>query len=354
MALMMDRERSERETEVQVTQMQVEQLRLVLADNLHQIKNPLQALRAFGKLLQRKVALEEELGPLGKVTPLRSLADNMIIQSDRVIDLLLPMDSLLAALEPDSSSDFYLIGKEMELLKQGRGTSEGFQINGSRESSVIVNNNNSTTEYQPIMRSGRPTMTRKSDRFSPYTGSMSLGDFDFKMIFLADYIQPILEAETVIASERGIRLDVIGDKNDELPGVLICPKSLQECITNLIDNAIKYVTVCSDGSSNTCPRIRVSLFPNEPPAKPGATIFIEDNGPGIPESERDLVFSRTYRGSIKELVPNGDGIGLSVCKSMILRMGGSVEVIDRGQYGLGGTSMRVTLYRKPDVSLSNR
>ena len=349
MALMMDRERSEREIEIQVTQMQVEQLRLALSDNLHQIKNPLQALRAFGKLLQRKVALEEELGTLGKATPLRSLADNMIIQSDRVIDLLLPMDSLLAALEPDSSRDLYLVGKEndQKLLKQGIPQTEKLQINGSRGSSFVTNN---STSPSPLMiRSRKSTMANDTDRVTPYSEATSLGDFDLEMTFLADYIRPILDAEMAIASDRGIRLDVRGDNNDDLPGVLICPKSLRECITNLIDNAIKYVVVNSDGSQNLHPRIRVSLYPNERAEDPGVTIYVEDNGPGIPQSERDFVFSRQFRGHIKELVPIGDGIGLHVCKSMISRMGGTVEVVDRGDEGLGGTSMKVTLYRKPNT-----
>eukprot|EP00957_Ditylum_brightwellii_P022152 1671765-Ditylum_brightwellii.AAC.1 len=50
MALLMDNERN-------VARIQTDQFRVALADNLHQLKNPVQALRTFGKLLDRKIAM---------------------------------------------------------------------------------------------------------------------------------------------------------------------------------------------------------------------------------------------------------------------------------------------------------
>ena len=343
----MDRERTQREIEAQFTELQVEQLRLALSENLHQIKNPLQALRAFGKILQRKVMLEEEL-PSGDATPLRSLADNMIIQSERVIDLLLPMDSMLAAFEPDASRDFYLVGKdsEIKLLTQGTISNDGLALNSLNDVSVV---SNSTTNSPIMIRSKSQRQTKSSDRISPYAKSGNIGDFELEMTFLADYIQPILEAESVIALERGIDFEVDGAGNDELPGVLICPKSLRECITNLIDNAIKYVILSDNNSRNKYPRIRVTLMPNEESIDPGVTIFVEDNGPGIPINEHDLVFSRGFRGNVKDEIPDGDGIGLAICKSMISRMGGDINIVERGLRGLGGTSVKVVLYRSPKM-----
>ena len=141
---MMDREKREMEDMHTYTQMQVEQLRVALSDNLHQIKNPLQALRAFGKLLQRKVALEEELGSPDKEAQLRSLADQMIIQSDRVIDLLLPMDSMLAALEPESEKDLYLVGKDTSQRNVNELLDDGLRLNP--RSGMIVGNNSTFSD----------------------------------------------------------------------------------------------------------------------------------------------------------------------------------------------------------------
>ena len=62
-----------------------------MADNLHQVKNPVQALRTFSKLLQRNIATK---GSSGNVE-LSRLADDIITQSERVVDMLLPMDSIL-------------------------------------------------------------------------------------------------------------------------------------------------------------------------------------------------------------------------------------------------------------------
>jgi len=359
MALMMDREKREMEDMHSYTQMQVEQLRVALSDNLHQIKNPLQALRAFGKLLQRKVALEEELGSPDKEAQLRSLADQMIIQSDRVIDLLFPMDSMLAALEPESEKDLYLVGKDTRQRNVNELLDDGLRLNP--RSGMIVGNNSTFSDRsssQSFYSKGKKSSNRvgdsknegSNDQFQTATSSSyandsgrapSIGDFEMQMTFLSDFINPILMASSAIAEENGILFGVEGADNDELPGVMICPGSLQECLSNILENAIKYVSL----EVRDKPRIHVTLLPNEPILKPGVSIYIEDNGPGIPASERDDVFVRGYRGVTVKDRAQGDGIGLSVCIDMIHRMGGIIDVLDNGPRVLGGATFRVVLFR---------
>jgi len=339
MALMMDTERMKSEMEVQVTQMQVEHLRVALSENLHQIKNPVQALRTFGKLLQRKVALEEQLGPLGKPTPLRNLADNLVIQSDRVSDLLLPMDSLLAALEPDIiDRELYLVGRDEK--KVGNSVS-------------ALSSRNSTSSKGALMISPTPDRDKaKRKRQSRLSKITNVGDLELEMSFLADVLGPIIAAESAIAKDNGVKFVHNGDSEDnELPGVLICPKSLQEALSNLLNNAIKYSTIGPNGSVNEDPKVKLTLAPNDALVKVGVSIFIEDNGPGIPPSEREDVFERGYRGSAVKNHTSGDGIGLAVCRELISRMGGVVEILDRGPGMLGGATFCITLFRNPKTSL---
>lgn len=76
---------------------------------------------------------------------------------------------------------------------------------------------------------------------------------------------------------------------------------LREMFSNLIDNAIKYTPA---GGKITV-RTRAGEF---------AIVEIEDNGPGIPESERDLVFERFYR--ILGSGADGSGLGLPIVREI--------------------------------------
>jgi two-component system sensor histidine kinase TctE len=55
-----------------------------------------------------------------------------------------------------------------------------------------------------------------------------------------------------------------------------------------------------------------------------ATLEVEDNGPGIPESEREKVFERFYRIAATE--GEGCGLGLSIVAEIVERHGGRVEL----------------------------
>jgi two-component system sensor histidine kinase TctE len=61
-------------------------------------------------------------------------------------------------------------------------------------------------------------------------------------------------------------------------------------------------------------------------------LSVEDNGPGIPKHERDLVFERFYR--ILRDGASGSGLGLSIVKEIAKSHGAKVEIKD-GTDGVG-------------------
>jgi two-component system, OmpR family, sensor histidine kinase TctE len=76
--------------------------------------------------------------------------------------------------------------------------------------------------------------------------------------------------------------------------------TLREIVMNLVDNAIRYTP---PGGIVTC---RIGLAPGL------ATLTVEDNGPGIPASERERVLERFYR--IDDRDSDGCGLGLAIVK----------------------------------------
>jgi signal transduction histidine kinase len=70
-------------------------------------------------------------------------------------------------------------------------------------------------------------------------------------------------------------------------------------------------------------------------------ITVEDDGPGIPRSEREKVFEPFYRiGSARNPDTGGVGLGLSVTRSVVWEHGG--EIVLRSRKG-GGLSVRISL-----------
>ena len=67
--------------------------------------------------------------------------------------------------------------------------------------------------------------------------------------------------------------------------------------------------------------------------EPGRPLLIEviDEGPGIPESERENVFRMFHSAERGDRRAAGTGLGLAICKGMIGAHGGSVRIGERTQ-----------------------
>jgi two-component system sensor histidine kinase TctE len=91
------------------------------------------------------------------------------------------------------------------------------------------------------------------------------------------------------------------------------PVLLRELLSNLIDNALRYtprggaVTVRVVGSAEV------------------TDLEVEDNGPGVPEADRTLVFERFYR--VLGTGVDGSGLGLAIVREIADQHGATVEVV---------------------------
>ncbi len=316
-ALCMDSERFQ-------NKIRSDEIRVAMANNLHQVKNPVQALRTFSKLLQRNLAMD---GQSGNVT-LSRLVDDMVVQSERVSDLLLPIDSIISSMEANSS-----------IYSARKGLLMPTEQNDLIVKSLVEKPTMHSTMGSAVLHEGE-NKTRKGT--SKTENSLHRGS----ITFVPDVLELIFSSTKAMAIERGIHLEIEGIE-EELPGVFIDEKLLQEAVINVLDNAIKYVKFGFNGKQgveNNYPFVRISLTPNSEDMIPGVTITIEDNGPGIPDVDRNFVFDRGYRGNLTNMVP-GSGIGLNISRMIIEGMGGSLELIDN----LNGASLRFILFRRPST-----
>lgn len=85
---------------------------------------------------------------------------------------------------------------------------------------------------------------------------------------------------------------------------------------NLLENAVKY------GPADGEVKIIACVDDN------GATIDIDDDGEGIPESEREAIFVKFYRSKHGDRKIAGTGLGLYICRGIVEAHGGSITAID--------------------------
>ncbi len=113
--------------------------------------------------------------------------------------------------------------------------------------------------------------------------------------------------------------------------VVACDKRrLMRILANFLDNARKY----ADGATEVFVESHGSDDSGTPPS---VRIAVEDNGPGVPESERSRIFDRFSRGNQagSRGTDAGVGLGLALAAEHARLQGGRVWVEDRHDGGQG-------------------
>ncbi|ABO50423.1 integral membrane sensor signal transduction histidine kinase [Desulforamulus reducens MI-1] len=117
-----------------------------------------------------------------------------------------------------------------------------------------------------------------------------------------------------LAKQRGIILNL---SVPEQPVILYLDTDrLGQVLINLIDNALRF--------SRSEVTIELKDFPDK------IKVQISDNGPGIPEAERNLVWDKFYKvDKSRSRSAGGTGLGLSIVKQLIELHGGTVCLTSR-------------------------
>jgi signal transduction histidine kinase len=136
------------------------------------------------------------------------------------------------------------------------------------------------------------------------------------------------------ATARKITLELV---NHDGAGIHLRadPEDLELVWTNLIENALHYSPIGSE-----------VVLRIQPDGGQTASVAVEDRGPGIPTEEIPYVFERFHRGDRSRARSTGGfGLGLAICKALVVACGGQIEVANRPE---GGTRVVVHLPVVPD------
>jgi two-component system sensor histidine kinase KdpD len=153
---------------------------------------------------------------------------------------------------------------------------------------------------------------------------------DLELFDLATLVEPVVERLRPAAGPRPIEIAI----PDDLPPVRVDAVLLDQVVTNLLENAVRYAPAPAP--------IRVIARSIDPG---GVELIVEDGGPGVPPETRARLFDKFYRvGQRGEGSRRGLGIGLSVVLGMVEAMHGSVRA---EAAELGGLAVRVVLPAAP-------
>jgi signal transduction histidine kinase len=184
-ACILDQRRAWLQHQLQQEQILQEEQRDLLDNLLHQFRNPLTAIRTFGKLLFKRMR---------PVDPNREVATSIVRESDRLQELLQQFDHVIDLNTADLTP--------LPLP----------------ESKVVINEN--------VQKPAKPAL------LLPGTGEQLID------CFLADFLAPLLISAQAIGQERNLQL--ITEIPQHLPLVRVNKKALREVLSNIIDNALKY------------------------------------------------------------------------------------------------------------------
>ncbi|MDD0843656.1 sensor histidine kinase KdpD [Pseudomonas sp. Gutcm_11s] len=123
----------------------------------------------------------------------------------------------------------------------------------------------------------------------------------------------------------------------ELPLLYAHAALIEQALVNVLENAARF--------SPAQGRLRVSIASDE-----GELRFaVSDQGPGIPQAEREKIFDMFYTAARGDRGGQGTGLGLAICQGMVGAHGGKVTV-GEGLDGRGATlTLHLPLHAQPQL-----
>jgi len=155
-----------------------------------------------------------------------------------------------------------------------------------------------------------------------------------KRVDLMPFVASVVNSYSHELAKQNVTVNLVC--SGESRSVSTDPDKLHLVLSNLLDNCIKYSK--DNGTVTVTVDCAEQLF----------TIRIQDNGIGIDEAEQKYIFDRFKRVNTDiNTVNSGYGLGLTVAKSMLEALGGTVDLVSKKDEGT------IYVVQIPDSSVSS-
>ncbi len=136
---------------------------------------------------------------------------------------------------------------------------------------------------------------------------------------LVPFLRDICSSFVQFADETGKKIVFLPEQEEILTA--FDKDKLSKILMNLLSNAFKF------SPEKGTVTVRLSA------TDASYTLSVEDNGPGIPDGQKEEVFQRFYQYQSGESTYIGSGIGLHIVREFVNMLGGSVTVTDNQPCG---------------------
>jgi signal transduction histidine kinase len=182
-------------------------------------------------------------------------------------------------------------------LEKGHGSEEYREALGS----ILEETGRLNETIESLLLLAKAEATQPGDRQTAFSAS--------------DLVNEVLSLLEVVIEERNITVIQENDSDNRVE-VLADRSLLRVAILNVLHNALKF------SPNKSILKISYSCSATTPEK---LLIAFQDQGPGIPPGEHQQVFERFYTSSARVTVSqSGTGLGLSVAKLVVDRIGGEV------------------------------
>ena len=240
--------------------------------------------------------------PVGLINDeLNQLSVNLNLMLDRLNKLMIGMKDVSDNIAHDLRTPLNKIRTNLEVTLMSNPTSENYKNSIQeviQDIDIVINTFNSLLAISRV----------ESGSLSP----------DKEKIDINKMLEDLIDLWEPFAEEREIILTNQCDQGVQLEGNM---NLLSQAISNLIDNAIKY------GPNGNKINVGAKL------EKDNIILWISDNGPGIPDADKERVLERFTRLDISRNT-QGTGLGLSLVNSSIKFHKGSISLLDSNPNGL--------------------
>jgi Na+/proline symporter/signal transduction histidine kinase len=122
-------------------------------------------------------------------------------------------------------------------------------------------------------------------------------------------VRQAMQTTAEMFRERGAAVEL--EMPEHMPPLQADPDRLLQVLFNLLSNAAKFVP---QGRGRVCIRIGADAE--------RASVEVEDNGPGVPLEQQQLVFEKFRQGGEIHNRPQGTGLGLPISRRIVEHLGG--------------------------------
>ncbi|HWQ78468.1 MAG TPA: ATP-binding protein, partial [Anaerovoracaceae bacterium] len=161
--------------------------------------------------------------------------------------------------------------------------------------------------------------------------------FDFITYTIPDLMDYLVQENYADIEASGFEVELAADRNQLQEHWIIADQNrINQVFSNIIVNAIKY-----SGDS----RKMIIRFELDPPLE-NLAISIRDFGIGIPPDKLPYIFDRFYRDNSNAPAIKGRGLGLTICKEIVIAHGGKIKAFSNPDFAGSKFTFTIPLYKE--------